>query len=255
MNKSWIIAVRELNERIKSSSFLLMAVLGPIILLSVIYFLFALGGNNKNEWKVLIVDPAGIMENKILANEDVNIRYSFANNYIEIDEFKTGKKYKGFDAFLEINEKVLSNKNAFLFYREKPTNQLIIRIHYQFERRLEEIIIQEHSNLSLEKFRKLKQPINLSIRDVNDPRNEATNLNSWVGYFFGSIIVLFVFLFGMTILRSVSKEKTNRIVEVMLASIQPRQLMLGKILGIGIAAIIQVFSLGYYYFTRAFFYS
>jgi ABC-2 type transport system permease protein len=239
MNKSWIIATRELKERLQSKSFLMMAVLGPILILVLTYFLFAMGGNHKRQLKVLIADPAGIMENKIMAKEDASIKYFFANDYLEIEEFKEGKRFQEYDALLEVNEKILSNKSAFLFYREKPSNQVIIRLHYQFERRIEEVIIQEFSKLSLEKFRELKQPINLSFRNVYDPKNEEANLGSWVGYFFGSIIVLFVFLFGMTILRSVSKEKSNRIVEVMLASIQPRQLMLGKIIGIGLAALLQ----------------
>lgn len=259
MNKSWIIAIRELKERLNSRSFFLMAIVGPLIIIALTYFLFALGGKNKQHWNVLIVDPAGIMENKILSNNDVSISYSFADNYIEIDDFKKNKRFDKFDALLELNEKILSNKSAFLFYKEKPSNQLIIRLHYQFERRLEEVVIQEFSSLSLEKFRQLKQPISLSIRNVYDPKNEATNFNSWVGYFFGVVIVFFVFLYGMTILRSVSKEKSNRIVEVMLASIQPRQLMLGKIIGIGLSALIQfliwvvIITIGLYFIRETLF--
>jgi ABC-2 type transport system permease protein len=259
MNKSLIVAKRELKERIFSRSFLLMAMSGPILVLSFTYLLFALGGKNKANWKVLIVDPISIMEGKIMAKEDASITYFFANDYIEIEDFKSGKKYQDFDALLEVNEKILSNKSAFLFYREKPSNKIAARVQYQFERRLEEIMVQRFTDLSLTKFRQLKQPINLSFRNVYDPKDEASNLNAWVGFVFGVGIVLFIFMFGMTILRSTMKEKSNRIVEVLLASLNPKQLMLGKIIGIGFAALIQfsfwviIIGLGLYFMRETLF--
>lgn len=241
MKQSWIVALRELKERVKARSFLVMAFIGPLLVLGMIYLLFSIGGQQKSHWKVLVVDPMGILENKIMTREDLSLSYSFANDYIEIEDFANGKRYQEFDAMLEVNEKVLSNKNAFLFYREKPSSKLSFSIRYQFERRLEEIVVQQLSDMSLEQFRQLKQPINLSFRNVYDPKDEASNLSGWVGFFFGAVIILFIFLFGMTILRSISREKSNRIVEVLLATIKPRELMLGKIIGIGLSAFIQFF--------------
>ena len=239
MKQSWIVAQRELKERIASRSFLIMAIVGPLLVLALAYILFSLGGKNKAHWNVLISDPMAIMDNKILAKEDPSITYSFANDYIEIKDFEKSEKYQKFDALLEVNEKILSNKAAFLFYREKPSNKITLSLQYQFERRLEEVMVQRFSDMPLSKFRQLKQPINLAFRNVYDPENQESDLNSWLGYFFGICIVLFIFLFGMTILRSTMKEKSNRVVEILLASLKPRELMLGKIIGIGLSALIQ----------------
>lgn len=231
--------MREFKERMRSRSFLVLALIGPLTVLGLVYALFAMGGKHKTHWEVLIVDPAGLMENKIMAKEDVSLSYSFANNYIEIKDFANNPRYQKFDALLEVNEKILSNKKAFLFYREKPDEKMLLRVQYQFERRLEEVVIQEFTDLSLSKFRELKQPMQLDVRNVYDPLDEAAQLRSWVGFFFGAVIVLFIFLFGMTILRSISREKSNRIVEVLLATLKPRQLLLGKIIGIGLSAFLQ----------------
>ena len=239
MNKSWIVALREFKERLRSRSFIVMALFGPLVVLGLVYALFTIGGKHKSHWEVLIVDPAGIMENKIVAKEDISVNYSFANNYIEIGDFAKNPRYQNFDALLEINEKILSNKKAFLFYRQKPAEKMFSRVQYQFERRLEEVVIEQFSNLSLDKFRQLKQSILLDARNVYDPTDESAQLRGWVGYFFGAVIVLFIFLFGMTILRSISREKSNRIVEILLATLKPHQLMLGKIMGIGMAAFLQ----------------
>jgi ABC-2 type transport system permease protein len=239
MRNSWLIARRELKERIGARSFLLFSIFGPLLILLGAYLLFAFGGEGKQRWNVLISDPTGIMDAKILANEDKSITYSFANDYIELEEFRDAKQFQPFDAMIEINEKVLSNKTAFIFFREKPSVRMQTRLQFHIERRLEEVLVAEFTNLSVSAFRKIKQPLNIAFRNAYDPLDEASDLRGWVGFFFGAVIFLFIFLFGMTILRSVTLEKSNRIIEVLLASVRPNQLMAGKIIGIGIAAFIQ----------------
>ncbi len=239
MNVSWLIAQRELKERIKTRSFIGMAIAGPLLVLLLVYVLFSVGENNKPHWNVLIVDPVGIMDNKILANTNGNISYDFANNYLPLKDFEKSKRFQKYDALLELNEKILSNKAAFLFYKEKPSFVFATAIQFHLERRLEEVMIKRFSKMTVQEFRGIKQPINVAFRNLYDPKNESYSLSGWVGFFFGGVILLFILLFGMTILRSVSSEKSNRIVEVLLASVKPRQLMFGKIAGIGIAALIQ----------------
>lgn len=241
MRNSWLIALREFKERIGTRSFVLMSLFGPLLILLVTYILFAFGGEGKQQWNVLIADPSGIMENKIMANEDKSVRYSFADSYLEIEEFRDGQRFQEFDALVEINEKVLSNKLVYVFFREKPSVRMQTRVQFHVERRLEESMIDQFTKLSLADFRKIKQPMNVAFRNAYDPLDESSDKRGWVGFFFGALIFVFIFLFGMTILRSISREKSNRIVEVLLASVHPRQLMLGKIAGIGMAAFIQFF--------------
>jgi ABC-2 type transport system permease protein len=239
MNVSWLIAQRELKERIKTRSFIGMAIAGPLLVMLLVYILFSIGENNKPHWNVLIVDPAGIMENKILANTTGSISYDFANDYIQLKDFEGSKRFQKYDALLELNEKIVSNKAAFLFYKEKPSFLFATSIQFHLERRLEEVMVGRFTKMSVQEFRGIKQPVSIAFRNLYDPKNESYSLSSWVGFFFGGVILLFILLFGMTILRSVSSEKSNRIVEVLLASVKPRQLMFGKIAGIGIAAILQ----------------
>lgn len=257
MFNSGLIALRELKERIATRSFILMSIMGPLVILLITYLLFTYGGDGKQRWRVLIADPAGIMENKIMANEDNAVSYSFADDYLEMEEFRDGKRFQEFDALVEINEKVLSNKTVFVFYRDKPAVRMQTRIQFQVERRIEERMVAEFTDLTVPEFRKIKQPLNVAFRNANDPMDESSDKRGWVGFFFGTLIFTFIFLFGMTILRSVAHEKSNRIVEVLLASVNPRQLMLGKIMGIGVAAFIQFviwcFVIGFgLYFMREF---
>lgn len=253
MKNSLIVALRELKERISSRSFIVMSLTGPFAVLFMVYMLFKFGGNDQQKWNVLIVDPTGVMENKILAKEDPNITYAFADNYVDIEQFAREKRFQKYDAFVEVNEKVLSNKTCFVFYREKPSFNMSYSIRFQVERRLEEVIALRFTSLNLTQFRKIKQPLNFSFKNVYDPSETASDAAGWAGLFFGTIIFVFILMFGMSVLRSVSREKSNRIVEILLATVKPKWLMLGKILGVGGSALIQlliwgsIVGLGLYY--------
>ncbi len=239
MKNSLLIAIREFKERIGTRSFISLSVLGPLLVLGMIYVLFTFGGNSKQHWNILIADHGNLLESKIMPGKSGAVSYSFYNGVINDADFAEGKKYQKFDALLEVNEKVLTNKVGFVFFREEPDLRMQSRVQYHLERRLEEVLIERFKKISLEDYRKIKQPLTLRFANVYDPNEESSSLEGWAGLFFGSLIFAFIFLFGMTILRSVAKEKSNRIVEVLLASVSPRQLMLGKIIGIGFSAFLQ----------------
>jgi ABC-2 type transport system permease protein len=241
MKNSWIIALREVKERIGTRSYVLFSIFGPLIILGIVYLLFIFGGNEAEKWNILVTDKSGVLDNKLIPHSDPNVTYSFANDYIEHDDFANGKRYQKYDAMVEINEKVLGNKVSYVFYRTKPSFKLQTKVQFQVERRLEEVMIQRFTDLSVQKFREIKQPLNFSFRNVYDPYDQTSDVRTWVGFFFGMIILVFIALFGMTILRSVTSEKSNRIVEVLLASVRPQQLLFGKLTGIGISAFIQFF--------------
>lgn len=239
MNNSILIAVRECKERVKSRSFLLMAILGPLLVLGLIIILFAVGGSEKKHLSVLVMDPYEILDGKIMPKEDPTISYDIINDYVDFTPFANQATYQKYDLGVEINEQVVKNKTVKVIYREKPSSKTEIKLRLHIERRLEEIMVKEFTTLSVQKFRAVKQPINFKFFDTYDPKEEEDNLAGWAGFFFGAIIILFIFLFGMTILRGVSKEKSNRIIEVLLASTSPKQLLIGKVFGIGITALFQ----------------
>jgi ABC-2 type transport system permease protein len=100
-------------------------------------------------------------------------------------------------------------------------------------------MVNETSKISMSDYKKIKQPLNLAFRNVYDPRQEEDHLAGWSGFAFGLLTMIFIFLFGMTILRSTTRDKSNRIVEVILASVKSTEMMLGKIIGLGLVAFIQ----------------
>ena len=240
MKNSWLIASREFMDRWNSRSYQWMLIIGPLVILLFTYFLLKFGDQGKRSLSVLIADPTDLFDNKITSNPTQSINYAFYTSYLDFEEFRDGNRFKEFDAFVEINEKILNNKTVKLFYRERPSMEVKIKLKFELERRVEECMIEQFTNLGIDRYRQIKQPLNIDFLNVYDPKNQAENEKGWVGLFFGAIILFFIGLFGMTILRSTSKDKSNRVVEVLLASVRSTDLMLGKIIGIGISAFFQL---------------
>ncbi|NBV33849.1 MAG: hypothetical protein EBR81_08725, partial [Proteobacteria bacterium] len=141
---------------------------------------------------------------------------------------------------IEVNEKVLINKKVFLFYKETPSLALKMKLKFDLERRVEEVMITQFSSMSEEDFRKIKQPLNIDFRNVNDPYGQSSNEIGWVGFTLGYLMMFFIAFFGTNITRSINREKSSRISEVLLASVRPHQLMMGKITGNWMASLLQL---------------
>lgn len=240
MSKFVLLTQREIRERLSQKGFWYMLILGPLVLLLILVALLKAADEGKQELKVLIADPGQIMGHRLMAQKEQNIHYYFIDDYLELSEFDKGKAYRDFDVLLELNEKVLNNKKCFVFYREQLGIDARIQLKFQVEKRMEELIAAAHSNLTEEMFSQIKQGFVFDFRDLKDPKNESKEANAWVGLVLGAFVLFFVGLYSMTIFRATVREKSNRIVEVLLASVRPEQLMLSKIAGIGLVALLQL---------------
>lgn len=259
MSKFLLLTKREIQERLGQKGFWYMLVLGPVVLLLLLVAILKAADEGKQELKVLIADPGQIMAHRLMAQDEKNIHYYFIDDYLEMQEFEQAKAYQEFDVLLELNEKVLNNKKCFVFYRDQLGLDARMQLKFQVEKRMEELIASQHSTLTEQAFRQIKQGFVFDFRDLKDPKNESKEANAWAGFIFGAFILFFVGLYGMTIFRATVREKSNRIVEVLLASVRPEQLMLSKITGIGLVALLQllgwvvVLSLGLFFLQQTVF--
>jgi ABC-2 type transport system permease protein len=217
MSGIMLIAIKEIKQRILNRSFILMLLLVPMMILSMVYFLVKASDEGKKNVQVLIADPGNILQGVISSKGSSNVNYSFVSDYLEIEEFKIGKRFQEYDVLLEVNEKVLNNKKVFVFHRDFLSNNIQSSIRYTFERRVEEVLISEFSDLSIDEFRQLKQPLNVDFRSIDNPTNSSSNKAGWVGYFFGVIIMLVTLFYGLSILRGIAREKAERVVEVVVS--------------------------------------
>ena len=103
MRNFWLLTKREWSERVMNRTFLWMLFIGPLVCLLMLSFLFKAGDEGKNSINVLIVDPAELMDHRVMAQAEHEVHYFFIDDYVEIEEFRDGSQYQKFDAMVEIN--------------------------------------------------------------------------------------------------------------------------------------------------------
>ncbi len=246
MNKLWLIFKREYLTRVKKRSFILTTILTPLafaLFFIVVGFIFAYESGEKK--RIVISDEAGVLENTTIPAQSDGSLY-FIKKSDPLETLKTEVSEGNYDGILVIPaiKNIQDTKLTVYYYSE---DQLSIETSSAVENRLEKVIRDYKIEvLGLDK----KQLESLDTRVTIDPKplsEEGEDVSSMagiiaaaIGSIMGIIMYMTVFIYGMMVMRSVMEEKTNRIVEVMISSVRPFQLMLGKILGVGAVGLTQI---------------
>ncbi len=239
MNKLLLIIQREYFSRVKKKSFLIMTLLGPILLAGVMIIPIWLGMRDKTDHHILVLDRSGLFVDKIENTERLKFDYSSES----LKQAKEKLNGKSFDLILELHYDLINNLKSTpnLYYKEQPgitTEQYIIN---QVENILFDARLQGDS-IDRTKIDNARRPVKLLINLVTeDGKDKATSteLNMAIGMGCAIAIYLMIFLYGSQVMRGVIEEKTNRIVEVIVSSVKPFQLMLGKIVGVAFVGLTQ----------------
>lgn len=240
MNKLFLIIQREYFSRVKKKSFLIMSVLGPLLIAAVYIIPIWLGMRDTTEHNILVLDRSGLFVDKIENTE--RLKFDYSNESLkQAKEKLNGKPY---DLVLELHYDLINNLKSTpnLYYKQQPgitTEQYIIN---QVENILFDARLQGDS-IDRTKIDNARRPVKLLLNMVLEngkDKNTDTERNMTVGFISAIIIYMFIFLYGTQVMRGVMEEKTNRIVEVLVSSVKPFQLMLGKIIGIAFVSLTQI---------------
>ncbi len=230
MGKIGLIISREFFSRIKKRSYILMCLIGPIII-----SLFAVSAINitdtQKRYKVLVVDEQGISGNWTPTTQWCD--FEMGNDMTD-EEFEHSK----YDALVTINQGVVSNNTVQIMYKAYPNAHARADIIHEAELKLEGLRLAVN-NINKESYYKMKQRLNVKDYVLGQEISFFDQNKSKVGLVFAILIFIFIFNFGIQVMRGVIEEKSNRIVEILVSSVKPIQLMTGKIIGIGLAAISQ----------------
>ena len=239
MSKIWLIIKREYLTRVRNKTFLLSTFLLPIVMMLFIFgsAFFAMSSKEKLKKIAVINDPGMFRAN--LISDSLQLTFNFTGNIDSTNYF-----IKGYDAVLDLNNDSTARK--FTIHSKK---QLGIDAQGMIETRLDRAF--ENNQLQKNGIRKQtldsisKQSIGAFTIDnrVTSEKGQSQEVNAQLNYGvgFGSGILIYItmFIFGAMVMRGVMEEKTNRIAEVMVSSIKPFQLMMGKILGIAAVGLTQ----------------
>ena len=238
MSKIPLIIKREYLTRVKKKSFLIMTILGPI-LMAALFIVPIYVAQFKGDVKTIgIIDETGLFLD-VFKNTDNLL-------FIPIDEdLETAKQNivkNDLYAILHIPKTELSVPETGVLYSDKQPN-IVVKEHVQNVIRKEvEALKLNASGVDPEILNSIKTKINLLTIKINkggEEESSSTELSMAVGFVSGLIIYFFIFMYGAQVMRGVIEEKTNRIVEVIVSSVKPFQLMMGKIIGVAMVGLTQ----------------
>ncbi len=235
MGKIGLIIRREYLTRVKKKSFIIMTFLGPILMAGIFIGAIFLGLSENTKHEVLVVDktPGGIFKGKFQNSEDVKFFYSTEN--LDNKKFEESP----YTLMLFLNEKTVEMDAGELFYKETPGFSTQGTIQHQIEGVMEDYKL-ALNKISREEYDHINTEFNLVTKDVNKATDDSyREIVSGVGFAFAIVIYMFIFIYGVQVMRGVMEEKTSRIVEVLISSVKPFELMMGKIIGIALVGLTQ----------------
>lgn len=239
MHKIWLIIKREYLTRVRKRTFIIATLLFPILYMGLIFGTGYIAEKTRQTLHVGIIDSSGFFNEALLAKYNASDRSSVFT-LVKNSGGKFNYDTAGFDAFLVIPALNWQKGNSSLNLEAKksygPGSVAII------ETKLNSIW-DEIKNDSL-KIDAAKQQILLSSRiglhftNITDPKANSKIANG-IGYACGFLIYFIILIYGTQVMMGVMEEKTNRIAEIIVSSVKPFQMMLGKIIGIGLVALTQ----------------
>jgi ABC-2 type transport system permease protein len=246
MNKSILILKREYLTRVKKKSFIIMTLLVPIMMAALtILPVYLASMDDKEERTIAVYDPTGLILDKLENQGFTKFHYIPEHEYNDVSKnFKSGKYY----ALLFIPTNILTTNQAELISDKQVTfdvkNMVTNRIEKIIEGDKRQKVINETGMPDLEKkLAATKTNITLNtikLGEKGEAVKSSTEMAMGIGYAAGFLIYMFVLLYGMMVMRGVMEEKTSRIVEVIISSVKPFQLLFGKIIGIGLVGLTQI---------------
>ncbi|MEJ8803020.1 ABC transporter permease [Pontibacter sp. H249] len=238
MHKIWLIIQREYLTRVRKKSFIIMTLLTPLLLAAFMVIPAWLVTISDSAETVMVLDQSGLFEDKLEDKKDLKY-LPLAGS---LDQAKTVYRETDNTALLYIPKEFdINNPEGVVIYSKKNTSlQTQVRLENALEKEIENqrFVASGVDRSTLEKMKANISLTAVSISDEGEKDNNAV-VTSIAGVAGAVIIYFFIFLYGVQIMRGVIEEKTNRIIEVIISSVKPFQLMMGKVVGIAAVGLTQ----------------
>ncbi|HRO40304.1 MAG TPA: ABC transporter permease [Flavobacteriales bacterium] len=233
MGKIKLIIWREFITRARKPSFLIMTILGPLLLVGGMVLVTFLGMQEGGIQNIVVVDKAHLLTNKLQESNDIKFFY-------EPDELSDSAfKASPYSAMVEVNPLVLENNTIQIFYKDLPS----MTVQNYISREIEKVLETEKlrvNNVDPATYRRIKTALKIQLFDIEKQGKQSYDqIKAFLGFGFGYLIFFFIFMYGAQVMRGVMEEKQNRVVEVLISSVKPFQLMMGKIVGVAMVGLTQ----------------
>ncbi|MCE7040876.1 ABC transporter permease [Dyadobacter sp. CY312] len=237
MRNIFLVIRREYMVRVKKKSFLIMTILGPLLFAAFYAAVIWISIGSVELKTVQVVDESSMFKDKFKDSE--SLKFSYLSS--PIDSAKKGFQKSGANALVYIPKNVIKEPKSVRIYAAKNVSmELKSGIEDVIEKQIEEIKLSEagitHKILEDSRVNVKSETISLSEEGEKTSSSGAATV---IGGICAFLIYMSVFIYGTQVMRGITEEKTNRIVEVIISSVKPYQLMMGKIIGVALVGLTQ----------------
>jgi len=243
MDKLWLIIKREYLTRVKRWSFIIATLLTPLAF--AVFFVVAgliFQYESDDTRRIAIIDEGNVLKKSM--KDEKNLYFKFVDAELEVlrDNFNEFD-YDGILVVPRVRDLMSKSYTVYYYSDKQPTLDIEALIRERVREGLKDYKIAA-LQLDPAQLEALDTRVALEPEPIDDRVQDASKLTgaiaAGIGGLMGIIMYIVVFIYGMMVMRSVMEEKTNRIVEVMISSVRPFQLMFGKIVGVGAVGLTQV---------------
>jgi ABC-2 type transport system permease protein len=239
MNKVWLIMQREFLNRVQKKSFLITTILVPLIfpaIIGVLVYIMKKEAESAKADTIQVVDESGkfIFEN--------GKRFAFVPLSMPLEQAKKAYNETKDFALLYIPPFDLNKPEGMVMYtKENPSIEKVGNLESILQDRIRDLKLETYK-IDQETLKSLKVSVDLkqiNLSDTGEEKSSNSQILYFLGFGLGILIYMFVLIYGIQIMQGVIDEKTSKIVEVIVSSVKPFQLMLGKIVGIASVGLLQ----------------
>ena len=246
MRKMWLIIVREFMERVRKKSFIVATFVTPLLMvvLMVAPSLVMFYGSSDQK-QIAVVDRSGMVSDKLVSTSEVmfvdqsTMTKAEACRAFNAESGVLGVLYIGSEIEHRDSVQLITNESSSIMIEESITHQIKSIVEreklraYDIEN-LDEILASVATNIELATYE------NNGTGEEATMESTSSGISYALGIILGMMLYMLLILYGQMVLTSVVEEKSSRVIDVMVTSSSPFQIMMGKILGIALVAVAQI---------------
>ena len=234
-----LIIKREFTAKVRNKSFIVMTFLSPLLFAGIAFVIGYLSSMKADVKRIAISDQSGMFSSTFKNSDELEFDYSDAKVPVLLDSIKSNY-YEGV-LFIprEPDTKILASKIKY-YSDDSPGISFIEKLEREIETKLTKANF-ETSKLDTLAIENARANVTISLAKASGEESVRglNEIKIAIGGMFGYLIMMFIIIYGNMVMRSVIEEKTSRIVEIIISSVKPFQLMMGKIIGTSLAGILQ----------------
>ncbi len=243
MDKILLVLKREYITEVRKKSFIIMTLLGPFLMAALVGFIVLMMKINQSETHLALIDDNQIFGESIKSDENLKI-FPFSNAQLKTltDSLANSQTLDGIVYIPKAKDNTYKSieTDIMLYSNKNISKDVLMKVSGKIDDIIKKQRIKD-LNITEEDLETLQPNTTFTIKNVTNNKEEKDNeLRYFISMFLMYITMMFIIINGVKVMRSVLEEKNNRVVEIIISSIKPFQLMMGKILGTALVALTQL---------------